>query len=220
MTGSSSRVQLKVCCIASVEEAQLAIRLGANAIGLVGHMPSGPGIITDEVARKIARQSPAHIATFLLSSETTAKEIAQHVRYVGANTIQIVNHIDPVESEQLAQLIPDIRRVQVIHIEGLDALDLIDQYQPFVDNFLLDSGRPGEAVPELGGTGRTHDWEVSRQFVEKSGLPVFLAGGLNPENITTAVQAVKPHGIDVCSGLRTNDRLDEQKLAAFVAGLQ
>ncbi|MFT5114235.1 MAG: phosphoribosylanthranilate isomerase [Parasphingorhabdus sp.] len=211
------RIRLKVCCIASIEEAHLAIQCGADAIGLVGHMPSGPGIITDEIARDIAMQTPEQIATFLLSSETDAGNIADHVRYVGATNIQIVQHIDPLESQKLAALIPDIQRVQVIHVEGPQALALIPKYQPYINAFLLDSGKPSESIPELGGTGRTHDWEVSRQFVSKSQLPVFLAGGLNPANISDAVWAVQPHGIDVCSGLRTNHQLDESKLRPFVA---
>ncbi len=216
---NNRRVRLKVCCIASVDEADLAISLGADALGLVGHMPSGPGIITDEIAREIASHAPDHISTFLLTSETLAKDIADHVSYVGANTIQIVSHIDPVESEKLKVLIPGVTLVQVIHVEGPEALDLIPRYQPYVDHFLLDSGRPGKAVPELGGTGRTHDWDVSRSFVETSELPVFLAGGLNPDNLAEAVDAVQPYGIDVCSGLRSNGALDKDKLAAFVAHL-
>jgi phosphoribosylanthranilate isomerase len=211
------RTRLKVCCIASIEEAELAINYGADAIGLVGPMPSGPGVITDQVARDIATQIPEQIATFLLTSKTDAGDIADHVRSIGANTIQIVQHIDPAESEKLTALIPDIKRVQVIHVEGPEALELIPEYQPYIDVFLLDSGRPSKATPQFGGTGRTHDWQVSREFVIQSQLPVFLAGGLIPENISSAVAAVQPYGIDVCSGLRTNHQLDESKLRQLAA---
>ena len=213
------RTRLKVCCIASHDEAVLAINSGAHAIGLVGKMPSGPGVISDEQAQEIAEKTPPHISTFLLTNETTAENIAAHVRQVGSNTVQIVNHIDPGESEKLTGLIPDVQRVQVIHVEGADALGLIDCYHSHYNAFLLDSGRPSKPVPELGGTGRVHDWRISRQFVKESPLPVYLAGGLTPDNVEEAVRTVKPYGIDVCSGLRVDDRLNAQKLEAFIGNI-
>ncbi|HNL40150.1 MAG TPA: hypothetical protein PKH43_13465, partial [Saprospiraceae bacterium] len=92
---------------------------------------------------------------------------------------------------------------------------VIDQ----LDALLLDSGNPNLAVKELGGTGRVHNWAISRRIVEQSGVPVFLAGGLRPDNVQAAVEAVQPWGLDLCSGVRTEGRLDEQKLAAFFAAL-
>ena len=90
---------------------------------------------------------------------------------------QISFHIDPGEWESLVGLIPNsIRRVQVIHVDGADALDRIAEYEPFVHAFLLDSGRPSADVPVLGGTGKTHDWSVSSQFVDRSTKPVSKFG--------------------------------------------
>ena len=168
----------------------------------------------------LRRMSPHTFPLFLLTSETNADGIAAHVTGVGANTVQIVNHIDPDESKALAGLIPDTRRVQVIHVENSLALDLIDDYEAFCDAFLLDSGKPSLPTPELGGTGRTHDWEVSREFVARSKIPVFLAGGLQPENVEEAVRTVRPYGIDVCSGLRSNGKLDVDKLQSFVSNIK
>lgn len=214
------RTRVKICCIASAEEARLAIRFGADALGLVGRMPSGPGVIDEALASAIARATPPPTATFLLTSETSAAEIAAHVRRVRPTAVQIVNHIDPRESERLAELVPELRRVQVVHVEGDEALDRIDAYGPFVDAFLLDSGRPSAAVPELGGTGRVHDWEVSASFVERSPVPVFLAGGLTPENVGEAVRAVRPFGVDLCSGVRRGGALDAGLLADFVRAVR
>lgn len=89
-----------------------------------------------------------------------------------------------------------------------------------VDALLLDSGNQKLAVKELGGTGRTHDWRISRQIVETVPVPVFLAGGLTPENVSTAIQEVRPFGLDVCSGLRTNGKLDGEKVKRFFASVQ
>ncbi len=214
------RTRIKVCCIANADEAAVAVACGADAIGLVGRMPSGPGPIPDERIAAIATRLPPPIAGFLLTSETSAEAITDHVRRTGVSTVQIVSHLDPRESAELARLLPTVRRVQVIHVEDRRVLDLIDVYANHVHAFLLDSGRPGAAVPELGGTGRVHDWDLSRAFVEVSPHPVFLAGGLTPENVGRAVRHVRPFGVDLCNGVRVAGRLNRERLTAFVAAVQ
>ena len=169
------RTRVKVCCISSAEEAAMAITAGADAVGLVGEMPSGPGVIDDDVARDIAAIVPPPISTFLLTSRERAVEIADHVRYCGTNAVQIVRHINPMQYPELIRSLPEVRRIQVVHVEDGRALDLIDLYSPYVHAFLLDSGRPAAEHVELGGTGRTHDWDVSAEFVRRSEKPVFLA---------------------------------------------
>lgn len=208
--------RVKVCCISSIAEAELAISLGADALGLVGAMPSGPGPIGDDLITEIVARVPPPVATFLLTSETRADAIAEHVLKVGASTVQVVNHIDPDEAARLPRLIPHIRRVQVIHVEGEDALGLIAAYAKHNHAFLLDSGRPSAATPELGGTGRVHDWRISAAFVKASPLPVFLAGGLNAGNVADAIRQVRPYGVDLCSGVRSPLDLEAEKLKAFM----
>jgi phosphoribosylanthranilate isomerase len=214
------RTRIKICCMASVEEAHLAIAAGADAVGLVGAMPSGPGPIADELIATIARRVPPPVASFLLTCETSAEAIADHVERTQPTTVQIVSHIEPAQSERLARLLPNVGRVQVIHVEDDRALELIDAYAPHVHAFLLDSGRPGAAIPEFGGTGRVHDWAVSAAFVRASRRPVFLAGGLTPQNAAQAVRQVKPFGLDLCSGVRTDGRLDGRKLEAFMSAVR
>jgi len=211
------RTRVKICCIRSVEEAELAVRHGADALGLVGAMPSGPGVIDDHTIAVIAAVVPPPVAAFLLTSETTADAIAAHRTRTGVSTVQIVSPIPPAEAARLVKLMPETRRVQVIHVEGADAIELISEYASLVHAFLLDSGRPRAATPVLGGTGRTHDWRVSAAFVAASPLPVFLAGGLTPENVGHAIRTVRPFGVDVCSGVRAdNGKLDSVKLWAFM----
>ncbi|MBV6633810.1 MAG: phosphoribosylanthranilate isomerase [Alphaproteobacteria bacterium] len=212
------KVRVKICCIKNPEEMQLAIELGADALGLVGAMPSGPGVIDDQMAAQIAGMASPPISTFLLTSETTGRGIKNHVDQVHPSTVQIVSHIDVAAYAELDQHLPrhHVKRVQVIHVEDDQALDLIDLYAPHVDAFLLDSGKPSATTPELGGTGRVHDWDISAEFVRRSPLPVFLAGGLKPENVGEAIRKVRPFGLDLCSGVRTDDQLDRQKLTAFM----
>jgi phosphoribosylanthranilate isomerase len=208
------RTRIKICCIASIEEARLAIRYGADAIGLVAAI--GPRTIEDRTIAAITAAVPPPIATFMLTSDLTAHNIAEHVRATGPTTVQIVSHIGPAESRKLVGLLSTTRRVQVIHVEDERALDLIPDYAPNAHAFLLDSGRPSLETPEYGGTGRTHDWEVSAEFVRRSPLPVFLAGGLSPSNVGEAIRTVRPFAVDLCSGVRTDGRLDREKLTAFI----
>jgi phosphoribosylanthranilate isomerase len=214
------RTRIKVCCIASPDEATMAIKAGADALGLVARMPSGPGPIPDTAIAEVTAFAPPPIATFLLTSETTAEAISAHVRATNPSTVQVVSHIEPVESERLAALEAHLRRVQVIHVEGPEALDLIPAYAPHVHAFLLDSGKPNAAIAELGGTGRAHDWAVSAAFVRATERPVFLAGGLSAANVADAIKRVRPYGLDLCSGVRTDGRLDPEKLAAFVLAVE
>lgn len=215
-----SRVRLKVCCISSVDEALLAVRAGADALGLVGHMPSGPGVIPDALIREIALAAPPPVATFLLTSEAAPERVVDHVLACRVSVVQLVD--DTITTDVYAALrreAPAVKVVQVIHVVDVDSVDRALAAAPHVDALLLDSGNPSAAVRELGGTGRVHDWQLSRAIVERAGRPVFLAGGLRSTNVGEALRAVRPHGVDICSGVRTDGRLDEAKLAAFVRAL-
>lgn len=205
----------KVCCIASIDEAALALSHGAVAIGLVSAMPSGPGVISESRIREIASWAPRHIRTFLLTARTEGDAIARQVQGVGANTVQLVDAVPTEVYRVVRERIPGVRLVQVIHVRGMRSLDEALAVAPHVDDLLLDSGNPAATVKELGGTGRVHDWAVSRSIVEQAGIPVWLAGGLNPGNAREAIDAVRPYGLDVCSGLRTAGALDRVKLEAF-----
>lgn len=213
------RTRIKICCMASAAEMRVAVAAGADAVGLVGRMPSGPGPIADELIAAIASVVPPPVAAFLLTCETDAEAIVDHVGRTGVPVVQIVSHIEPAQSARLAAMLPTTRRVQVIHVEGAEAIELIPAYAPHVHGFLLDSGKPGAAVPTLGGTGDVHDWTVSAAFVAASPVPVFLAGGLNPGNVGGAIAQVRPYGVDVCSGLRSGGELDRGKVTAFVAAV-
>lgn len=212
--------RVKVCCIATEQEAGLAVRLGASAIGLVSRMPSGPGPIPEKRIREIAETVPPGVATFLLTSETTAEPIIAQQRFCGTNTLQLVDEVDPQVHERLRDALPGIAIVQVIHVRDEDALRQAVAVAPAVDAILLDSGNPSLATKELGGTGRAHDWAVSRRIRDSVDVPVFLAGGLNAGNVHSAIQQVSPFGVDACSGLRTNGALDESKLAAFMRAVR
>ena len=218
---SQFRVRVKICCISSVDEARLAVRFGADALGLVGRMPSGPGVVADDLAAQVVQAAPPPVATFMLTSETTVDEIIAHHQRVGANTIQLVDAVPPETYAALRAKLPAIKLVQVIHVINEQNIDeALLAVQNGADALLLDSGNPTLAVKELGGTGRVHNWRVSRQIVAQSQVPVFLAGGLTINNVREAIDTVQPFGLDICSGVRTNGNLDGQKLEAFMRLVQ
>jgi phosphoribosylanthranilate isomerase len=209
------RTRVKICCIASEAEANLAISFGASALGLVAAMPSGPGPIPDELIWRIARSVPPPVATFLLTCETQAGAIVVHHMRTQTSALQLVDAPEPGAIDAIRLVLPAVKIVQVVHVRGEASLDEALQAAAQVDALLLDSGNPSLAVKELGGTGRVHDWRLSRRIVERSPVPVFLAGGLHAANVREAIDRVQPFAVDLCSGVRTQGRLDPKKLEAF-----
>jgi phosphoribosylanthranilate isomerase len=211
--------RVKICCIGSVDEAALAVEYGASALGLVSHMPSGPGVISDERIAEIAATVPPAIGTFLLTSRQRVADIIEQQRFCRTNTIQICDHLAVRTHRDLKDALPGISIVQVIHVTGPESVEEAAQASRYVDAILLDSGNQKLAVKVLGGTGRTHDWSLSRAIRERIGVPLFLAGGLTPENVGQAIEEVSPFGLDVCSGVRTDGKLDAAKLKRFFAAV-
>ena len=207
--------RIKICCIKNIKEAEMAISFGASAIGLVAKMPSGPGPIPDETIREIAAEIPPPVATFMLTSHTSVTDIIEHHRRTNTNTIQIVDSLAEGTYRQLKEALPAVRIVQVIHVIDEKSVEEAIRISVSVDAILLDSGNPNLKVKQLGGTGRVHDWKLSRRIRESVACPVFLAGGLNPGNVSEAIEAVRPFAVDVCSGVRINGMLDPEKLERF-----
>lgn len=213
-------VAVKICCIQSVAEARLALSYGATAIGLVAAMPSGPGPIPDPRIAEICRAIGDAAMTVLLTSETTAVGVCAHVARTGPRAVQLVDEVAPETYRMLRAAFPDLTILQVVHVrDGFDVLAAQDAASHGCQ-ILLDSGAPNKPVRELGGTGRTHDWGLSAQIVKSVDTPVWLAGGLSPDNVAEAIRMVHPNGVDLCSGLRRNGDLDEELLARFMAAVR
>ena len=210
------RIKVKICCISSIDEALIAIGAGADAIGLVGAMPSGPGVIDDLLIAEIAKKIQPPIASFLLTREQSSDNIIAHVKRVGTSTVQIVDELNQGSYQLIKDALPWVKIVQVMHVTDEESIQLAKEISGFVDAILLDSGKPNSEVKILGGTGQVHNWEISREIVRSVSIPVFLAGGLNTGNVKQAINTVKPYGVDLCSGVRTNGKLDYEKLKFFM----
>jgi phosphoribosylanthranilate isomerase len=204
-------MKIKICCISSKEEAIIAIEAGADVLGLVAKMPSGPGTI-EEISGII----PKTLDIFLLTPKTNPYEIIEHQRITGTNCIQLVDTVAVETYPILRANLPNIKLIQVIHVKDETSIQEAKMYEHLADMILLDSGNPNLAIKELGGTGRKHDWEISKKIVKELSIPVFLAGGLSPENIREAIEEVKPYGLDICSGVRSNGKLDSDKLYKLI----
>ncbi len=197
----------------------MALESGASALGFVSAMPSGPGVLPEAEIASIIASLPDTCDSFLLTSKTKLGEIVDQVARCRPRTLQLCDSLELNDYRTLRQELPDLKLVPVIHVQDRSALDLALVLAEFADAILLDSGRPQDAQRSLGGTGQTHDWSISRDIRETLDLPVYLAGGLNPENVAVALEIVRPFAVDVCSGVRSEGRLDEEKLTAFMKGI-
>lgn len=211
--------RVKVCCIASLAEAELAIAAGASAIGLVSAMPSGPGVIDERSIAAIVARVPASIETFLLTARTDAASILEQHRVCRTSVLQLVDRVPHDQLRRLRNGLPRIKLVQAVHVGGQESVAEALAVAGLVDALLLDSGNPALPVKELGGTGRIHDWSISRWIRDAVAVPIYLAGGLNESNVGSAIAAVQPFGVDLCSGVRTSGRLDAGKLRRFFAAV-
>ena len=208
--------KVKICCIQSITEAQIAIDNGAYAIGLVSKMPSGPGVISESIIRKIAKWAPENIKTVLLTSLQNVEELIEQHNYCETDILQLVDSQEIETYRVLKKELPNVELMQVIHVIDESSIDKAVEISKYVDFILLDSGNPNLQTKELGGTGKTHNWQISREIVARVGVNVFLAGGLNPENVAEAISQVNSFGVDVCSGVRTDGNLDHEKVKKFI----
>jgi len=213
-------VKLKICCINSYDEAKTAISVGADLLGLVADMPSGEGIIEDHKIREIAESIKSFNNSVLLTSRTDAKSIIEHHKDTITSHIQIVDYIDVINYQEIKKSLPDIKLIQVIHVENESSYSLAMNISSHVDFLLLDSGKPSANQRTLGGTGQTHNWNISKEIVKDCSIPVYLAGGINHSNVVEAIHKVNPYGIDLCTGIRTNNKLDKNKLNLFMEAIR
>jgi len=213
-------VKVKICCIRSPEEAQLALSFGAAAVGLVSEMPVGPGELPDSMIREIVKSLPESTGTFLLTAVTEPDRLVEKARACAVNTLQLWDSLPPDGYARLRSELPGVSIVQAIHVIDRSAVEAAVSAARLADALVLDSSNPDVPFRWESQAGQTHDWDISREIVETVDSPVLLAGGLSPENIEFAVRTVQPYGVDVCTGVRSDDLLDRRKVTAFFEALR
>ena len=214
------RPVVKVCAISSAEEGRVAVAAGAGALGLVSAMPGRPGVISEGLIAEILDRVRKSTQTFLLTDLLSAAAITRQHRRCPSTTLQLVGRLPFKELEQLRLTLPRVALVQAVRVVDEASLEEAVAAAPLVDAILLDLGNPKPAATP--GMGRRHDWTLSRRIrdaVAALGKPVYLSGGLSAGNVSAAVAAVQPFGLDLGGSVRTAGRLDAVKLAAVFAAL-
>lgn len=213
-------LRVKICCIQSESEVAAAVAAGAAALGFVGEMPSGPGMLTDQRIAELVPFVPPFVVPVLLTSRTDPDAIVEQVARCRVRAVQLCAPLDPPAAARLRGLLPGVACVHVVHVTGPESITEARALAPLADALLLDTGVREGPQRQLGGTGRTHDWMVSREIVRAVTKPVILAGGLEAGNVGAALTTVRPWAVDVCSGVRTEGRLDPVRLSAFFAAVR
>ncbi len=188
-------------------------------MGFVSQMPSGPGIITDQLIRTLCSYVPKDVESFLLSSRRTAAELLEQAAYCNPTTIQLCRPLSQPECQRAGELLRKHKLVHVVHVNGQSAFATLERVRTNAHEILLDTGDLLAEPPQLGGTGRCHDWVLAAQIRAQVAMPVWLAGGLTSENVQGAIQAVSPDGVDVCSGVRRRGALCPRRLREFVSAV-
>ncbi|MBI3940276.1 MAG: phosphoribosylanthranilate isomerase [Acidobacteria bacterium] len=207
-------MRVKICGIRSATDAALCVRAGASALGfLCGVPPSVPCYISPSEAREIIGIVPPYVSTVLVTTLSQPQEIEELLRQVPASTLQFHGAISPDHVADLRVSKPYLKLIRTIQVISRDSVAEARLWESHVDALLLDSKGEGD----LGGTGRTHDWNLSREIVQVVTIPVILAGGLKPDNVQRAVRATEPFGVDVNSGVTDPLlRKNPQKVAEFI----
>ena len=198
-------VQVKICGITSLEDAQATVEAGADALGFVFYPPS-PRYVTPEQAEQIIRSLPPFVTTVGLFVDVARDVVNETVSRCGLDRVQLHGRETPDFCRRITRPV-----IKAIRIKNAESLTHVPDYQ--VSAYLLDAYVEG-ALP--GGTGASFAWELAARA--KPYGPVILAGGLTPENIAVAIAQVRPYGVDVSSGVeRTPGVKDHRKVRQFIA---
>ena len=200
----------KVCGLTTALDLRAAVDAGADAVGVVAAVPvDSPREVSVETARDLLASAPPLVSSVLVTMPETAERAVELADSVAPDVLQLHGDL-PVGDVAYVAANTDV--------DVLKAVDATDggagRYDDVVDALLVDSvGEDGG-----GGTGRTHDWNATREFAASVDSPVVLAGGLTPENVGDAVEAVDPFAVDVASGVEVAPgEKDHDAVREFVA---
>ena len=208
---------VKICGIRRYEDALIAADLGADALGLlVGQRHNSPDFISAAVAREISRTLPPSVEAVLVTQITEVDEIERLLRQSGITAVQLHSEITADSVANLRTRFPDLKVFKSVHVISAESVRYPDGFSKVVDGFVLDT--INVATDQVGGTGKTHDWSISRKIVERfPDIPIILAGGLNSKNVRSAIESVHPFGVDVNSGTKGSDGFkDARKMREFI----
>jgi len=203
-------MKVKICGITNTNDARMAAKFGADALGfLIGIRHKSEDVILPEEAKKIISACPPFVTTVMVTHLLESESIISLFREIGTTAIQLHDEIKLDEIKAIRKALPTVRLIKAVHITDLkESLRRARIFERIVDAIVLDTINLKE--DRIGGTGLTHDWQISKQIKESVSIPIILAGGLNPSNVQEAIRTVRPYAVDVNTGVK-KDRYDRVK---------
>lgn len=209
-------MRAKICGINTWDNAKVALDCGADALGfLVGITHLAEDKIEVEDAKKIIDKLPPFVSTVAVTHLQDIHKIIDMCRYLGVTTLQIHDYIHPEEVAYCRKELPGVKIIKAVHVidgDKIGTIEMAHSFEKVADALLLDS----RTAERLGGTGKTHDWNISREIVDEMNVPVMLAGGLTDKNVYDAVMKVRPYAVDVNSGVEVDGNKDWEKVSGFI----
>jgi phosphoribosylanthranilate isomerase len=208
-------MKVKICGIKNIRDLSMVLKAGADAVGFITEVPvDSPRNISLSVASQLIAQVPIFVISVLVIMPKNADEAVNMINVAKPSAVQIHNALPLAELRKIRET--GVKIIKTIPVsERADTKTLIDQINKFsgiVDAVLLDTAIGGKT----GGTGVSHNWELSGKVVLSASMPVILAGGLTPSNVREAIQSVRPYAVDTASGVETNGKKDEKKVIDFI----
>ena len=205
--------KVKICGITNEEDALKASILGADYLGFLVEISFSEDKITRKKAKDIIRKLPLEVTPVLVTYLKKSKPIIEIAKEINPQIIQLHNEISLEEIGKIRKSLPRIKLTKSISVIDESSIQEAKKYEKYVDFILLDT----KSGKRKGGTGKTHNWDISRKIVKEVKNKVFLAGGLNPENIKQAIDEVKPYAVDTNSGVKLKPKKkDYKKLELFI----
>lgn len=205
-------VRVKICGNTNLDDARAALSYGADILGFIVEVPESTANISREKVAEIIVALPK-CETVLVTTETAPEKIKALALSTKVLTIQYHGNVSPEVIAEIKDELPNFAAWKVIHVKDESAIDEARRFEDVVDGILLDTAYK----EQVGGTGMTHDWNISRIIAGDYSKPVILAGGLTPENVTETVQKVRPDAVDVRSGVSNPDGTkDLEKVRLFI----
>ena len=207
-------MRVKICGTATFADLDCAVAAGADAVGfLMGITHVTQDAVTPETAAAMVATLPPFIVPVAVTHLTKPSDLIRIVELARCTTLQIQDVVTPDDIAEVREALPYLRIMKAVHVMDESAIATAKYFSDTADAILLDT----RTADRIGGTGITHDWNISAKIVKECSCPVILAGGLTPENVTEAIIRVRPYAVDVHTGVKKNGVRDAERTRAFVA---
>lgn len=206
-------MKVKICGNASLNDLKIALSAGADAVGFItGTNYKSEDAVTKSCAKKLVLSLPPFVASVAVTHLQNPQDLIDIIDETGCSTLQIQNDVSLEDMDIVKNGLPHTKIIKAVHVTGIEAIEKAEMFSKTADAIILDT----KTETRIGGTGITHDWNISAEIVKRLNKPVILAGGLSPSNLAEAIEKVKPYAVDVHSGVKKNGARDFYLTKSFV----